>query len=231
MGAPASLPYASDAVLDLLELVGECDLGRVDAADAVAAARSASRLGRQEAARWAGRPLEGELARMGVEVRRLGDAPGGEGASVRVAALATYDPRPTGTRRVDLYLGEIARKHEVLLGAGAEVGLDELVGLHLAHEFYHVLEFSRDLRTEELVPPVGVRGLLGVRRRPARRAGEVAAHAFARAWAGHGPHPALVDAIVLVASGAASAEAFAARARRAHDLLGAHAIDTYPTCD
>lgn len=226
MGAPAGLPYAPDAALDVLELVGGCNLERIEAADAVVAAKEAARIGQKEAADWAGLSLEAELARMGVELRRLGGAPGGEGAGVRVAALTTYDSRPAGTRRVDLYLGEIARKHRALLGAGAEVAPDELVELHLAHEFYHVLEFSSGRRTERLVPAMRVRGLLGARPRPARRSSEVAAHAFARAWLGRGPHPALVDALVLVASGALTAEELRRRTAWALNLL-----DTYQTCD
>lgn len=226
MGAPASLLYAPNAVLDLIELTGWRDFAREEPADAVAAAREAARLGRERAADWVGRPLETELEKMGVEVRRLGCAPGGGGASVRVAAFTTYSSRPTGVRRVDLYLDEIARKHEALLDMGAEVSLDDLVGLHLAHEFYHVLEFSDGQRTEELVPMVRVHGLLGVRPRPPRRASEVAAHSFARIWMGRCPHPALVDALVLVASGVVSPEALQGRVNKALDLLNA-----YPTCD
>ncbi|MDY5271871.1 hypothetical protein [Tractidigestivibacter sp.] len=218
MGAPLCLPYVSDDVLGLLELMGYRGLERAEASDVVAA-REAALLGRGEAACWVGCSLDSELVEMGVEVRWLGAAPGGDGASVRVAALATYDPRPSGARRVDLYLGEISRKHKVLLGMGVEMGLDDLVGLHLAHEFYHVLEFSRGQRAAGLVPKVRVHGLLGARLRPPRRAGEVAAHAFARALAGHGPHPALVDALVLVGSGVVSAEALLERAARARDLL------------
>lgn len=226
MASHTSLPYAPDAVLDLLELVGGCNLEGMEAADATAVAKDAAYVGREEAARWVGRPLEGELVRMGVELRRLGDAPGGERASVRVAALTTYDSRPAGMRRVDLYVGEIARKHEALLGLGVEMSLDDLVELHLAHEFYHVLEFSSGRRTERLVPPMRVRGLLGVRSRPARRSSEVAAHAFARAWLGHGPHPVLIDALSLVASGSLAAGELRKRAAWALDLL-----DTYLACD
>lgn len=226
MASYPSLPYAPDVAFDLLELAGGGNIERVEAADAVVVAKEAARVGREEAARWAERPLEEELERMGVKLRRLGDAPGGEGASVRVAALTTYDSRPAGMRCVDLYVGEIARKHEALLGVGVEMSLDDLVELHLSHEFYHVLEFSSGRRTERLVPPMRVRGLLGVRSRPARRSSEVAAHAFARAWLGHGPHPVLIDALALVASGALATGELRKRVAWALDLL-----DTYLVCD
>lgn len=206
MSAPTSLTYAPDVVLDVLELVGGTDFEKTDATSAVITAREAARLGRERAIHWIGRSLEEELPKLNVELRRLEDTPGGSRATVRIAALTTYDSRPQGIRRVDLYMNEIARKHEVLLDAGLEMDLEALVELHLAHEFYHVLEFSSGQSTEKLVPALRVRGLLGMRHKSSRRASEVAANAFARAWAGRGPHPTLVDAVVLVRSGTVSAE-------------------------
>lgn len=176
-------------------------------------------LGRAEARRWRDTDLLAALARRGVLLRRLsGEGPGAR-AGYTLCALTTFEQGPKKERRVDLYVDVIERKWQTLCERGVEMDADDLLTLHLAHEFYHVLEFSERRMTPDVVGRLPVHGLLGTRMRRIPRTSEIAAHAFARAWTGLEPSPGLIDAIVLAPDAPS-------RARLEERILQAHALLT-----
>ncbi len=219
--AISSLPYATDDALSVLELLNDRSAASAEPSGLVRVVHAASSLGRREAIRWKGSNLTDELQRAGVEVRCMKSSPNGKGSPVRLAALMVFDRNPGKERHVDLFLDEIARKQKALAICGIEMSLEELVEMHLAHEFYHFVEFFQDRRTVELMPEVRMRGRWIGRHRRLERAGEVGAHAFAKEWTGAVLHPILLDAIVQMVLSGAMRDDFEGRVRRAWEILEA----------
>lgn len=215
-----SIPYATDETLSVLELLNDRSTTSAEPSDIATVARAASSLGRNEAMRWRGFNLTVELQRAGMEVRHVKSSPSGGGSPVRLAALTVFGKSPGKERYVDLFLDEIARKQEALATCGIEMSLDELVEIHLAHEFYHFVEFSHNRRTEEMVPEVRMRGRWAARHHRLKHAGEVGAHAFAKEWTGSALHPILLDVIVQMTWSRPMRDDFEGRVRRAWEILG-----------
>ncbi|WP_307739402.1 hypothetical protein [uncultured Parolsenella sp.] len=191
---------SSSGALAMLDLMRSPLFGRLAATDAAWLALAAVQLGEGRAEKYAGADLEAELRREGVEVRRLDCDPPGLRAGWRLMAQTTFG----GDRcRIDLYGGQLAEKTCALVECGCHVGRDEVERLHLAHEFFHVLEFWEGITADERLGPVRARrpfGLGWARRRVAS-AREAAAHAFARVHAGICVAPELTDYAVLVHEG------------------------------
>lgn len=95
---------------------------------------------------------------------------------------------------IDLYLPCIREKKEALNHFGYAISLEELLHIHLAHEFYHFYEFEFKKHTEELLPAVSYR-FLGMFSQKAfvRKCSEVSAHRFAQLICHTSIHPKLMD--------------------------------------
>lgn len=105
-------------------------------------------------------------------------------------------------RIIDVYLPCIQEKLEVLKQYGYQISLEELLKIHLAHEFYHFYEFEYDKRTYEMLPEVNYRILYVINRRAAvHRTSEIAAHRFAQVITRAPLHPKSMDYMYLIKKG------------------------------
>lgn len=202
MGASAdNVVWAPDAVLDVYELKREKALGKADMGLMREVAARAHILGAEAARVWRNQDLLAELERLDVAVRMVDQTPAWSAEVGEIAAYTVAGEGGVEAREVDVYLDVIERKVAGLERCGVDAGMDDLIRLHVAHEFYHCLEFSSGEMTADVVDTVQVKGFFGVKRLRPARAGEVAAHAFAREVTGFPVHPVLADWIALVGDG------------------------------
>ncbi|KKO54336.1 hypothetical protein XI25_09015 [Paenibacillus sp. DMB20] len=93
--------------------------------------------------------------------------------------------------------------------------MDRLVDIHLAHEFYHYLEFKSGRFTNEELEPVEVfrLGSLYTKRSGVAKTSEIAAHAFCKELLRLPCLPNLIDYVYLIGRGELSEQQFESRLR------------------
>lgn len=100
---------------------------------------------------------------------------------------------------IDIFLPCIIEKIDALQAYGYEISLEELLKLHIAHEFYHFYEYEYNSRTYELLPKVDYRMLHVIHRKASvHRSSEIAAHRFAQVITKAQLHPKLMDYLYLI---------------------------------
>ncbi|WP_130811527.1 hypothetical protein [Olsenella sp. Marseille-P4559] len=215
-------PYAPERELALVQVMAEPSLSRAEMGDLPGFIDACLAAGRERASCWRGRDPQDVLMGLGYVVSRIAGASPGSRAGFHLCAMTRAGTACGGT--VELYVDEVATKRRSLLAFGVILEEEELCRLHLAHEFYHALEFSRGPMTPDVTPQVRVCGILGMRYRRPACASEIAAHAFARCMTGLSISPQLVDAIALMGEGALSQRAFLSQVERAREVLGSQVV-------
>ena len=100
-------------------------------------------------------------------------------------------------RYLDLYMNEIKKQCNSVKRVEPEINLEWLKNLHIAHEFYHFLEFSQDQRTGELLKPVERKGMFRTQKVCLQSVSEIAAHSFAKEYMGADINPKYFDCLYI----------------------------------
>ncbi|MDO3408447.1 hypothetical protein QWJ34_01565 [Saccharibacillus sp. CPCC 101409] len=166
-----------------------------------------------EFGREAARPLRGRsprelLEEEGIEIRF--EAQSGQMFGSALRAQIDWTGR---TPFVTVYRDSMDRLAEAAAALGASArGLrtpDDLAAVHLAHEYYHWLEYRAGDFTADRLEKVEALRLGPIRRRAAvRQSGEIAAHAFAKELLGLPFLPNVLDYLYLLQSGTLNKEVF-----------------------
>lgn len=102
-------------------------------------------------------------------------------------------------KRLEIFETVLAEMVPELQKAGIAVSEEQFLEMHIAHEFYHFYEISRNQRTGELLPPVRYRSFLGLERKGSLTSvSEIAAHYFTRLYCHTVLHPKALDYIYLM---------------------------------
>lgn len=97
-------------------------------------------------------------------------------------------------KTIELFLPSIREKRDALIWYGYEIAFEDLLFLHIAHEFYHFYEYEYDRRTYELLPKVDCKMMHVIPRKCAvNRCSEIAAHRFAQKITKVQMHPKIMD--------------------------------------
>lgn len=105
-------------------------------------------------------------------------------------------------RVIDIFLPCIREKMDALKQYGYQISFEELLAIHMAHEFYHFYEYEYDKRTYEMLPKVDYRMMHVISRKAAvHRSSEIAAHRFAQIITKAPLHPKLMDYMYLIKKG------------------------------
>ncbi len=148
-------------------------------------------VGRAAAKRYSGAGIGDLYRERGIALVRRAD---GTRFGVTLRGLATMSAK---VRKVEVYESSI---RELADGAGMDFEL--ALRVHLAHEFFHFLEFDGEFRVVEALGRVESFRFLGfVRRVHIHAASEVAAHAFAKGFAGLPCLPNHFDSLYLMRRG------------------------------
>lgn len=97
------------------------------------------------------------------------------------------------TRKVELFWEYILEKKAAMEWLGYDYSVDEIMEIHLAHEYYHYLEIINDQRTEERLPVLMKKGKLFSHRCYVVAASEIAANIFAMEYCKLPFHPLVMD--------------------------------------
>lgn len=105
-------------------------------------------------------------------------------------------------KMIDIYLPGIQKKMDALNQYGFQITLEELLEIHMAHEFYHFYEFEQDKRTYEILPKVNRKIMHVINKKSAvLKCSEIAAHRFAKIITKAPLHPKLMDYMCLIEKG------------------------------
>ena len=69
-------------------------------------------------------------------------------------------------KKIELFMPDLRRKQQILKENGVETGEQWLIKLHLAHEFYHFLEFTTLGKVGMRLDPVQKKTIFGTVQRP-----------------------------------------------------------------
>lgn len=175
------------------------------------------------AGRQAAQPLQGQDIRMllkeaGIEFR-VADAAGA--GPMKVALRAQLDwsrkvPHITVYRESLRQLQDAAKTN----GALGPVDFERIVDIHLAHEYYHWLEYRSGQFTNELLEPVECFKIGPFRRKATvLQTSEIAAHTFCKELLGLPYLPSLLDHMYLIQTGEIKIEQFAENVKKWKAIL------------
>ena len=185
-------------VLAMCELSQDLLFGKIPPGRHAHYADGALAAGREAASRFSGADI-GQLYRdHGVGIRILDASPGTLGLHLRGQAVMSAKGCS-----VELYEESLCALAEHSGGGGVpRLDRDQAMRIHLAHEFFHILEYSEGSSTAKRLGEIETFGLWFLRRR-ARilRTDEVAAHSFAMALLDLPCLPNYYDYLYLVSMG------------------------------
>lgn len=163
------------------------------------------RIGREAAGKYQGYDLEVLYAEHGINIDYQSDGTAGFGMAYR--GQITLEK---GNCSAVIFRSSIRALAENSVGKEFPAVNYELAkNLHLAHEFFHFLEFESDSCVPQQLEPVITMDFLGFKRRARiNRCSEVAAHAFAKALLDLKVLPNYYDYCYLINTGKMTEEAF-----------------------
>lgn len=101
-------------------------------------------------------------------------------------------------KRIDLYEDVLKEIQTAMLEGKYEITMEELLSLHLAHEFYHFLEYTQGCMTYERLEVLKYRVFGCIpRSSTVHRTSEISAHIFAKIVCGFPMHPKILDYILM----------------------------------
>lgn len=127
------------------------------------------------------------------------------GFGLEIAANTVFEQ---GTCTVVLNEDLISEKYECTkeIPEIGESGVDQMLSLHLAHEYFHCLEYLKNGRVYRLLKPARKAGFLGIRECRIRAASEIAAHTFANEVMKPAVPPPVIDYLTMLRRGELSPE-------------------------
>lgn len=173
-----------------------------------------------EAGRKAAEPFLNQSIRQlygehGISIEEKGSARQGCGVLLRGQAVMA-----ASGCSVEIYRDSIQELAAYSAWHGTTLSTDEALEVHLAHEFFHILEYRSGTTVADTLAPVERFSLLGWKPTAhITRCCEIAAHAFAKELLGLPALPNLYDYLYLMGTGHLSREAFDEKLARMEALL------------
>lgn len=114
-------------------------------------------------------------------------------------------------KKIELFMPELRRKCQILKKSGIDVEEKWLIHLHIAHEFYHFLEYTSFGTAGMRLAPVRKKILFRTVQKPITSVSEIAAHSFAGRYMRSDILPQMTDYMVMLSEGILSEEALQKR--------------------
>lgn len=208
----------SDRILALCELSNDLFYHKIPPEKRSLYVDASLAAGEKAALDWAGREIQDIYRAQGISIAYTDSPKNTFGVLLRGQAELSREGCSVTVCRDSIR--ELAR-HSAFEGLPA---LDEEAALrvHLAHEFFHYLEFRDGSPVGERLESVETARLWKLSRRAhIGRCGEIAAHAFAKALAGISVLPNFYDYLYLIGTGKMSREQFRELLESMERMLGA----------
>lgn len=169
--------------------------------------------GRQAAAGLTIEKIKENLEQWGVQVEMVK-----EGNPIQVHAQTLWHD---GVLKVELFETVMERIFRLLEAEGISLTKQEIENVHLAHEYYHCLEYLHDRMISKQLEPVVYRTMGVIRRKGnVNRTREIGAHICAKEVCGLPFHPKCLDVLLWEEQDEGFAADYYARCRRAAGWAG-----------
>ncbi len=160
--------------------------------------------GRKAAGRFAGENIRALYKKYEIEIREAGSGKGGYGVVLR--GQAVMDAKGCS---VEIYRDSIEALAKHSRWKDTVLTCEQALEIHLAHEFFHILEYLENSSVVKEMEPVQTFSFFGLRRfSQVQRCGEIAAHVFAKELLKLPVLPNLYDYLYLIGTGKMTPLAF-----------------------
>lgn len=190
-----NLYFLNDEILSLLELVEDSLFHKIPKEKIKYYINEAIQIGKNLANEYKGKDIESLLKNHGVEVVIKECC---ESKNLDIRGEIIFDKEE---KQIIIYKNSINQIIETLKKHGLSISRKEVYNIHLAHEFYHFLEYSNNDNTNYKLDKIEiVLGRLIKRKATILKTREIAAHAFCKEILNLKFHPKLLDYIYLIES-------------------------------
>lgn len=164
------------------------------------------KLGKTEGKKYKGKNLEAILKENEVEVIYVD---GKQPSNTSFSMIQSQIYFTKSEKRIELFVDIMEEKQKQMQNFDFNISVEDLKSLHLAHEFYHFLEYKRDEPTGMQLLPVSKK-LLGIFPIQAHvlRTSEIAAHQFAKEVCNLSIQPKIMDYCYQIQQGVYTKESF-----------------------
>ena len=188
-----NLYFLTDEILSLLELKEDRLFHKISKEKLNYYIYEANKIGRDVAIKYKNKDIDLLLKSNGVDVLVKDNC---EFKSLDIRGEIVFDEKE---RQIIIYKNSMNQIVETLKKYGFNISRKEVYKIHLAHEFYHFLEFINNKNTNDLLDKIDIT-LLGVIKRKSTilKVREIAAHAFCKELLNLNFHPKILDYIYLI---------------------------------
>ncbi|TGY43389.1 hypothetical protein E5347_00855 [Clostridium sartagoforme] len=188
-----NLYYLNDEILSFLELKEDIVFHKIPKNKIRYFLNEASNIGRKEAKKYKDITLEKLLKDNGVEVIIEETCPT---KKLDIRGEIIFDKKE---KKITIYKNSIDQLYKSLNESGFKVSREKVYQIHLAHEFYHFLEFKNKKNTNELLEKVETISIGPIKRKSSiLKTREIAAHSFCKELLNLKFHPKLMDYLFLI---------------------------------
>lgn len=185
--------YLNDEILSFLELKEDIVFHKIPKNKIKYFINEASAIGREEAKKYKESTLEDLLKENGVEVIIKETCPT---KKLDIRGEIIFDKKE---KKITIYKNSLEQLYKSLNDSGLKVSRDNVYEIHLAHEFYHFLEFKNKKNTNELLEKVETISIGAIKRKSSiLKTREIAAHSFCKELLNLKFHPKLMDYLFLI---------------------------------
>ncbi|MGL5378442.1 hypothetical protein [Clostridium sp.] len=192
-----NIPYLNDINLSLLDLMEDNIFHKIPKYKITYYINESIKIGKEEAKKYRDKDLSQILKENSVEVIVKPKRPNSKYVDLR-AEINFTDKK----REIILYENSIDELYNSLKNGNSNITKKKVIDIHLAHEFYHYLEFkSKNFTNEKLdkiesfkLGPFKLKSTIV-------KTKEIAAHAFCKELLGMRIHPKELDYIYLIKKG------------------------------
>lgn len=188
-----SLYFLTDEILSLLELKEDSLFHKIPKEKIKFYINEASEIGKNIAIKYKNQDIESLLKSNGVDVVIKESC---ESKNLDIRGEIIFDKKE---KQIVIYKNSMDQILSTLKEYGFNISKREVYNIHLAHEFYHFLEFNNNENTNNKLDEIDI-SFLGLIKRKATilKTREIAAHAFCKEILNLKFHPKMLDYIYLI---------------------------------
>lgn len=187
------LYFLNDEILGLLELQDDMLFHKIPKNKIKYYINEASNIGKREAEKYRGKNLDDILQYNGVETI-IRDTSKSKRLDLRGEII--FDKKE---KIIIIYKDSMEQLYNCLKEAGIVISKNMVYDIHLAHEFYHFIEYKNNKNTNELLDKIETISIGVIKKKSSIiKTREVAAHSFCKEVLGLKFHPKLMDYIYLI---------------------------------
>ncbi|MGY5238794.1 hypothetical protein [Clostridium tertium] len=188
-----NLYFLTDEILALLELKEDSLFHKIPKEKIKYYINEANRIGKNIASKYKNEEIESLLKSNKVNVLIKDNS---KAKSLDIRGEITFDKKE---KQIIIYKNSMDQIIGTLKKYGFNISKQEVYNIHLAHEFYHFLEFKNEENTNYLLDEIDVIFLGPIKRKATiLKTREIAAHAFCKELLNLSFHPKILDYIYLI---------------------------------